>query len=69
MTYCSNKDFNKLITCEIARGGRFVRGRKHGKLYLKDGPLLIFSLTPSDRRAIRNARARVARAHRCAEQT
>ena len=64
MTYCSNKDINGLISGEVANGGRFVRGRKHSKLYLKGGALLVISTTPSDRRAFQNMRARVARAHR-----
>ncbi len=59
MKYCKNKDMNRMIRHEIKEGARFLSGRKHGKLLLSNGALLVVSKSPSDWRAHRNARARL----------
>ena len=63
MTFCCDKDFNELISGEVSRGARFVRGRKRGKLYMVNAALLVLSPAPGDRREIRNGRGRASRAH------
>ncbi|MFX0547347.1 hypothetical protein ACEWPL_017565 [Roseovarius sp. S1116L3] len=55
---------NKVIAKEVKSGARFVSGKKHSKLFLEGGGLLIFSRTPSDRRAFRNVKAELSRLHR-----
>ena len=64
MYYTKDKALNKLIAGEVNSGARFVRGKKHAKLFFAGGGLLVFSRTPSDRRAIRNVKADLARLHR-----
>ena len=59
-----SKDLNKVIAAEVKLGARFVSGRKHAKLFLADGGLLVLSRTPSDRRAFRNVKAELSRLHR-----
>lgn len=46
-----------MIRHEVKGGARFVHGRKHGKLLLANGGLLVISKSPSDQRAYLNARA------------
>lgn len=61
MYYSKDKMLNKVIADEVASGAHVVQGRKHAKLFLPSGGLLVFSRTPSDRRAYRNAKAELAR--------
>jgi hypothetical protein len=66
--YARDKELNKLIVDEVVSGARFVHGKKHAKLFLVGGGLLVFSRTPSDRRASRNVKAELARLHRQQDQ-
>jgi hypothetical protein len=59
--YSNDKELNKVITGEVKSGARYVSGKKHGKLFLAGGGLLVFSRTPSDRRAFRNVKAELSR--------
>ncbi len=51
MTYCSDKDVNKLIRGLVKQGWVFTRGKKHGKLTAETiiEPIIISS-SPSDKR-------------------
>lgn len=64
MYYSRDKDLNKVISETVKAGGRFVRGKKHGKLFLPEGGLVVIPKTPSDLRAIRNVKAELARLRR-----
>ena len=64
MYYSKDKELNKVISKEVKFGARFVPGKKHSKLFLAKGGLLIFSRTPSDRRAFQNVKAELLRLHR-----
>ena len=64
MYYSKDKVLNKVIAEEVKSGARFVSGKKHAKLFLAGGGLLVFSRTPSDRRAFRNVKADLPRLHR-----
>lgn len=64
MYYSKDKELNKVIADEVFSGARFAHGKKHAKLFLAGGGLLVFSRTPSDRRAFRNVKAELARLHR-----
>jgi hypothetical protein len=64
MYYSKDKELNKVIADEVRSGARFVHGKKHAKLFLAGGGLLVFSRTPSDRRAFRNVKADLAKLHR-----
>lgn len=64
MYYSKDKELNQVIAEEVKSGARFVSGKKHGKLFLAGGGLLVFSRTPSDRRAFRNVKAELSRIHR-----
>ncbi|CRL11929.1 hypothetical protein NIT7321_02799 [Phaeobacter italicus] len=64
MYYSKDKMLNKIIADEVGSGARFVHGKKHAKLLLAGGGLLVFSRTPSDRRTVRNVKAELARLHR-----
>jgi len=64
MYYSKDKMLNKVIADEVFSGARFVNGKKHAKLLLAGGGLLVFSRTPSDRRAVHNVKAELARLHR-----
>lgn len=56
MKYCKDKDIDRMVHREIKEGAQFQPGRKHGKLLLANGGLLVISKSPSDRRAYLNAR-------------
>jgi len=62
--YSKDKELNKVIVEEVKSGARYVSGKKHAKLFLEGGGLLVFSRTPSDRRAFRNLKAELSRLHR-----
>lgn len=64
MYYLKDKELNKVIAEEVNSGARYVLGKKHAKLFLAGGGLLVFSRTPSDRRAFRNVKAELSRLHR-----
>lgn len=64
MYYSKVKMLNKIIAAEVGSGARLVHGKKHAKLLLAGDGLLVFSRTPSDRRAVRNVKAELARLHR-----
>ena len=64
MYYSKDKELNKVIAEEVKSGARYVSGKKHAKLFLAGGGLLVFSRTPSDRRAFRNVKAELSRLHR-----
>lgn len=64
MYYSKDKELNKVIAKEVKSGARYVSGKKHAKLFLAGGGLLVFSRTPSDRRAFRNVKAELSRLHR-----
>lgn len=52
--YCADKDINKLVRALVRDGAVFAPGRKHGKLRLTSGKLVILPKSPSDHRAILN---------------
>ncbi|MBW6416376.1 hypothetical protein [Celeribacter sp. PS-C1] len=64
MYYSKDKTLNEVIANEVNLGARYVHGKKHAKLFLAGGGLLVFSRTPSDHRAYRNVKAELARLHR-----
>ena len=64
MYYSKDKELNKVIAGEVKSGARCVLGKKHAKLFLAGGGLLVFSRTPSDRRAFRNVKAELSRLQR-----
>ena len=64
MHYSKDKDLNKVIAGEVKSGARCVLGKKHAKLFLAGGGLLVFSRTPSDRRTFQNVKAELSRLHR-----
>lgn len=64
MYYSKDKTLNEVIANEVNLGARYVHGKKHAKLFLSGGGLLVFSRTPSDHRACRNVKAELARLHR-----
>ena len=64
MYYSKDKELDKVIAQEVKSGARYVAGKKHTKLFLAGGGLLVFSRTPSDRRAFRNVKADLSRLHR-----
>ena len=64
MYYSRDKDLNNVISDAVNLGARVVRGRKHGKLFLPEGGMLVFSKTPSDVRAFRNVKSELARLRR-----
>lgn len=64
MHYSRNKDMNKVVSEAVSSGARFVCGKKHGKLFLPEGGMLVFSKTPSDVRASRNVKSELARLRR-----
>lgn len=68
MYYSQDKELNKLINDEVISGARFVHWKKHAKLFLAGGGLLVISRTPSDRRAFQNVKANLARLHRQQDQ-
>lgn len=64
MYYSKDKELSRVIAEEVKSGARFVSGKKHAKLFLAGGGLLVISRTPSDRRVIRNLKAELYRLHR-----
>lgn len=64
MIYSNDKDIDQLICDEVDGGARFVGGSKHGKLFLASGGLVVFSITPSEHRALRNLKSQIARLRR-----
>lgn len=60
MHYSRDKHLNKVISNAVQSGARFVRGKKHGKLLLPEGGILVFSRTPSDIRASRDVKSELA---------
>ena len=57
MAFSRNSMIDKIVKKEIGKGGRFLTGRKHGKLYSVEGYCIIVPKTPSDKRAGLNFRA------------
>ena len=57
MKFSKDDMINKIVKREISRGGRFLTGRKHGKLYTVEGYCIIVPKTPGDKRAGLNFRA------------
>ena len=64
MYYSRDKDLNNVICDAVNSGARFGRGRKHRKLFLPEGGMLVFSKTPSDVRAFRNVKSELIRLRR-----
>lgn len=64
MYYSRDKDLNKVISNAVNSGTRFVQSNKHGKLFLPEGGMLVFSRTPSDIRASRNVQSELTRLRR-----
>lgn len=62
MKQCKNSEIKKLVKDEISKGGWFVMGRKHAKLYLSCGGFVTVPLTPSDKRSPLNFRTNLRRA-------
>lgn len=55
MKYSSDKDMNEAVAALVARGWTFKRGSKHDKVLSPGGTgAVVFSRTPSDRRAVAN---------------
>jgi hypothetical protein len=69
MYFSKDKELNKVIAEEVKSGARYVSGKKHAKLFLASGGLLVFSRTPSDRRAFQNVKAELSRLHRQQAET
>ena len=64
MYYSRDKHINQIVSDAVSSGARFVRGKKHGKLLLAEGGILVFSKTPSDVRASRNVKSELAKLRR-----
>ena len=60
MYYSRDKDLNNVFSDAANSGARFVCGRKHGKLILPEGGVLVFPKTPTDVRASRNVKSELA---------
>jgi hypothetical protein len=56
-----NKDMKRLLRKAVKLGATLEQGRKHVKVRCPNGALVIVASTPSEHRAVLNARARLQR--------
>lgn len=57
----NNKDVNDYLKKCIKIGATYRNGKKHGKLHLPNGNLVVIAKSPSDSRAIRNIQSQIRR--------
>lgn len=59
MIYSTDKDTNNFVKGMFASGDAvgYERGRKHGKLKLRNGATMFMPVSPSDRRGLLNMKA------------
>ena len=60
-SFSNNKEISELVRLEVKLGAAFTKGRKHGKLRLSNGRLIIVPCSPSDFRAEKNFKCELMR--------